>query len=98
MTGGRIKFAEKYLEGERSLATSGDGDRKCLHSATPKASRLAGALAAPSTTSLKSRFEVVRSDERGLVKELLKKPQGSEVIYTGNFIMGPEIFEYLRQN
>jgi len=25
MTGGRIKFAEKYLEGERSLATSGDG-------------------------------------------------------------------------
>jgi len=98
MTGGRIKAVEKYLEGERFLATYGDGIADVNLVELLSSHESSGAVATLSTTRPKSRFGVVQSDQQGLVTEFLEKPQGSEVINIGYFIMEPGIFEYLDQD
>jgi len=98
MTGGRIKAVEKYLEAERFLVTYGDGIADVNLTALLSSHESSGAVATLSTTSPSSRFGVVRSDQNGLVTEFLEKPQGSEVINIGYFIMEPEVFEYLGHN
>lgn len=98
MTGGRIKAIEKYVSGERFFATYGDGIANVDLMALVKSHEQAGATATLTTTSPVSRFGVVKTSSSGMVETFLEKPQSSELVNIGYFIMEPEIFEYLESN
>jgi len=98
MTGGRIKAIEKYVKGERFFATYGDGIANVDLTSLIKSHSTSGAIATLTTTSPVSRFGVVKTNELGLVESFLEKPQSSELVNIGYFVMEPEVFDYLEQN
>lgn len=98
MTGGRIKAIEKYVKGERFFVTYGDGIANVdLHSLT-QAHINSGAKVTLTTTKPRSRFGVVKVNHQGFVEAFLEKPEGSETINIGYFIMEPAVFDYLSVN
>jgi glucose-1-phosphate cytidylyltransferase len=98
MTGGRIKAVEKYLVGERFFATYGDGIANVNLQDLIKSHESSKAVATLTTTSPVSRFGVVKTSRNGMVESFLEKPQSSELVNIGYFIMEPEVFSYLEPN
>lgn len=98
MTGGRIKAIEKYVRGERFFATYGDGIANVDLAGLIQSHIASGATVTLTTTKPRSRFGVVKANENGLVEAFLEKPEGSETINIGYFIMEPEVFDYLESN
>jgi glucose-1-phosphate cytidylyltransferase len=98
MTGGRIKAIEKYVSGQRFFATYGDGIADVNLRALIESHEKSNAIATLTTTSPVSRFGVVKTSPTGLVETFLEKPQSSELVNIGYFIMEPKIFDYLEPN
>jgi len=98
MTGGRIKAVEKYLNGERFFVTYGDGIADVDIKALTKSHADSGATVTLTTTTPRSRFGVVKANANGRVEAFLEKPEGSETINIGYFLMEPEVFSYLDVN
>ena len=98
MTGGRIKAVEKYLNAERFFVTYGDGIANVDIQALTQAHVDSGATVTLTTTKPRSRFGVVKTRENGRVEAFLEKPEGSETINIGYFIMEPKVFSYLDPN
>lgn len=97
MTGGRIKMIEKYVEGERFLATYGDGIADINLAALSSFHDGHGKTATMSVTQPTSRFGVVEIDDKsGLVSKFREKPKVHDWINMGYFIFEPRIFSYLR--
>lgn len=98
MTGGRIRQIEPYVRGERFFATYGDGIANVNLAELVKSHDESGAVATLTTTRPVSRFGVVDTEPSGMVKSFLEKPQSSELINIGYFIMEPSVFNYLEPN
>jgi glucose-1-phosphate cytidylyltransferase len=94
-TGGRILAVKRYLEGERFLATYGDGladiDLKALTDSHIKS----GKLATLTVTQPRSRYGVVQKSTSGEVQSFVEKPEGNELVNIGYFVFEAEIFDYL---
>lgn len=95
MTGGRIKMIEKYVEGERFLATYGDGIADIDLTALTSFHTSHGKTATMTVTQLTSRFGVVDMRESGLVSQFREKPKVNDWINMGYFVFEPQIFSYL---
>lgn len=96
-TGGRVKRAQKYLEGDLFLATYGDGISNvdigklvAFHKKNKKIVTLTGVH--PS-----SPFGVIESQD-GLVKSFKEKPRLEGMINGGFFVFDQRIFEYLGED
>ena len=98
MTGGRIKQIEKYVAGERFFATYGDGIANVDIAALVRSHEQSSAVVTLTATRPVSRFGVVQTSSDGLVESFLEKPQSSELVNIGYFIMEPATFEYLEPN
>jgi glucose-1-phosphate cytidylyltransferase len=95
MTGGRVKRASKYLQGERFLCTYGDGladiDLKQLldfHISH-------GKKATVTTVNPLSRFGLMEVDDEGIVTQFKEKPLMDGWVNAGFFIFEREVLEYL---
>lgn len=95
MTGGRIKRVQKYVEGERFLATYGDGIADIDVEALLAFHKSHGKLATVTTMRPTSRFGVMDLADDGSVREFKEKPQVEGWINIGFFIFEPGIFDYL---
>jgi glucose-1-phosphate cytidylyltransferase len=98
MTGGRIKAIERYVSGERFFATYGDGIANVDIRSLIDSHEASNAVATLTTTSPVSRFGVVKTAQSGMVETFLEKPQSSELVNIGYFVMEPEVFSYLEVN
>jgi len=95
MTGGRINRIKRFVEGERFLATYGDGIADIDLDALLEFHKSHGKIATMTTVQPLSRFGVLDLDEDGAVLRFKEKPQVEGWINIGYFIFEPEIFEYL---
>ena len=95
MTGGRIKAVQKYLNGERFFVTYGDGIADVNIESLTQSHERSGATVTLTTTTPRSRFGVVKANANGRVEAFLEKPEGSETINIGYFIMEPKVFDHL---
>lgn len=98
MTGGRIKAIERYVQGERFLATYGDGIADVDITNLVQSHEMSNATVTLTTTTPVSRFGVVTTNSEGLVESFIEKPQGSEKVNIGFFVMEPSVFDYLGEN
>jgi glucose-1-phosphate cytidylyltransferase len=85
-TGGRIKRAARYLDGERFMATYGDGVANVDLGALLEFHRAHGKLATVTAVRPSSRFGEL-AIEGGLVKVLREKPQVGEGWINGGFFV-----------
>lgn len=95
MTGERIKKIEKYVKGERFLATYGDGIADINISDLLEFHDNHGRAATITTTRPSSRFGLVDADENGLVQAFREKPKVNDWINIGYFVFEPKIFDHL---
>ncbi len=95
MTGGRILRAKEQLDGESFMLTYGDGlsdiDINALHDFHLKKGRIATV-----TGIKKSNQYGVLSVSDGIATSFAEKPEGSEIINGGFFVINKEIFDYLQ--
>jgi glucose-1-phosphate cytidylyltransferase len=95
MTGGRIRLAKRYVEGERFLCTYGDGIADIDLDALVAFHESHGKIATMTTVQPPSRFGVVDLASDGTVQKFREKPQADGWINIGYFIFEPAIFDYL---
>jgi glucose-1-phosphate cytidylyltransferase len=95
MTGGRIKRASKYLNGELFMATYGDGVANIDVGSLLEFHNRHGKLATMSTMRPSSRFGVVEVAGDGLVKKFEEKPQLDGWVNCGFFVFDRRILDYL---
>jgi glucose-1-phosphate cytidylyltransferase len=85
-TGGRLKRIAKYIDGDRFLATYGDGVSDVDINAVIDSHRRAGKLATVTAVRPSSRFGELLL-ENGLVKTFYEKPQVSNSWINGGFFV-----------
>jgi glucose-1-phosphate cytidylyltransferase len=95
MTGGRIKMIEKYVQGEKFLATYGDGIANIDVKSLLEFHNSHGKIATMTVTQPTSRFGVVDISDSGLVSKFREKPRVNDWINMGYFIFNPGVFDYL---
>src|ERR1700712_298965 len=95
MTGGRIKRIKRYVEGERFLATYGDGIADVNLDELLAFHKAHGKIATMTATQPLSLFGVLALAEDGTVKQFKEKPQVDDWINIGYFIFEPEVFDYI---
>ena len=95
MTGGRLKRALPYVDGEKFCFTYGDGLTDLDISATIDFHREADVLATVTAVQLPARFGALDvSDER--VHGFREKPEGEEAWVNGGFfVLSPEVGRYI---
>jgi len=98
MTGGRIHRIKRFVEGERFLATYGDGIADIDLDELLEFHKSHGKIATMTTVQPLSRFGVLDLDEDGTVLRFKEKPQVEGWINIGYFIFEPEIFDYLNDD
>ncbi|MFH0958385.1 MAG: glucose-1-phosphate cytidylyltransferase [Pseudomonadota bacterium] len=96
MTGGRIKRAEQYLDGDTFLATYGDGVADIDIKALVEYHRQHGRLATVTTVHPFSRFGVLTLDDNSAVVTMEEKPQTDDWISAGFFVFNRKVFDYLK--
>jgi glucose-1-phosphate cytidylyltransferase len=95
MTGGRVKRASRFVEGERCLVTYGDGLADIDVAALVKFHESHGRLATVTTVRPMSRFGAMDIDDEGQVQHFREKPQADGYVNAGFFIFEPGVFDYL---
>jgi len=95
LTGGRIKMIQKYVEGQRFLATYGDGIADINLGKLLEFHNSHGKTATLTVTQPTSRFGVVEIEDSGLVSSFREKPKVHDWINMGYFIFEPEVFASL---
>lgn len=96
MTGGRIKRAERYIEGDTFMATYGDGVSDVDIEALLAHHRRMGRLATVTAVRPAPRFGRIDIDDDGIVRNFQEKPNAGEGwINGGFFVFERGIFDYL---
>ena len=95
MTGGRVFRVQKYVQGERFVATYGDGLADVPIDKVLEFHEAHGKLATVTTVRPVSRFGVMDIAEDGTVNQFREKPQADGYVNAGFFVFEPEIFDYL---
>ncbi len=98
MTGGRIKMIEKYVQGEKFLATYGDGIADIDIKGLLEFHDSHGKTATMTVTQPTSRFGVVEIDDSGIVSQFREKPKVNDWINMGYFVFQPAVFDHLNIN
>jgi glucose-1-phosphate cytidylyltransferase len=94
-TGGRVARIRKYVEGERFLATYGDGLADVDIGKLLAFHESHGRLATMTTVKPLTRFGVVEADPDGTVAHFREKPQTEDSVNAGFFVFEPGVFDYL---
>jgi glucose-1-phosphate cytidylyltransferase len=94
-TGGRVARIQQYLDGERFLATYGDGLADVDIGKLLAFHESHGRLATMTTVKPLTRFGVVEADPDGMVAHFREKPQTEESVNAGFFVFEPGVFDYL---
>jgi glucose-1-phosphate cytidylyltransferase len=99
MTGGRIKRAEKHLNGGPFMVTYGDGVSNVDLRALIKFHQNKKAVCTLTAIQPEARFGVIQFSDSDQVLHFSEKPKGEgSWINGGFFICQPEIFEYLEND
>ncbi len=94
-TGGRVRRAARYLDGDTFLVTYGDGVADVDVSALLKFHRRHGKLATVTTVRPISRFGVLDVGSGGVVRDFSEKPQVEGWINAGFFVFERRVLDYL---
>jgi glucose-1-phosphate cytidylyltransferase len=94
-TGGRVRRIRRYVDGERFLATYGDGVADVDIAKLLAFHQGHGKLATMTTVRPVSRFGVVEVEPDGSVLQFREKPETGDAINAGFFVFEPEVFDYL---
>lgn len=98
MTGGRVKRAERYVQGERCLVTYGDGLADVNIADLLRFHQAHGRLATVTTVRPLSRFGVMDIGADGVVERFREKPITDDYVNAGFFVFEPEVFAYLDES
>lgn len=96
MTGGRIRYAKPYVNGERFLLTYGDGVSDVNISELIKFHEKSGKYATLTAVQPEGRFGIVEATEDGTVTSFQEKPKNEDKwINGGFFVCEPQVFDYI---
>ncbi len=95
-TGGRVLRVREHVEGERFIATYGDGLADVDIDKLLAFHESHGRLATMTTVRPLSRFGVVEIAPDGAVRRFREKPQTEDSINAGFFVFEPGVFAHLR--
>jgi len=99
MTGGRIKFIQKYVGQEPFMLTYGDGVSNVDIGKLVAFHQEHGKLATVTATQPHGRFGVLQLAEDDRVNGFQEKPKGDGGwINAGFFVLQPEVFNYIEGN
>ncbi len=94
-TGGRVLRVRSHVDGERFMATYGDGLADIDIDKLLAFHESHGKLATMTTVHPLSRFGVVEVEPDGTVARFREKPQTEDAVNAGFFVFEPGIFDYL---
>jgi glucose-1-phosphate cytidylyltransferase len=97
-TGGRLKAVERFIGSDAFLCTYGDGLADVDLTALRDFHSGHGKMATVTASRPSSRFGLVETDERGMVRQFREKPILDEWVSIGFFIFEPQIFSILGEN
>ncbi len=98
MTGGRIKRAARYLDGDTFCLTYGDGLSDVDLSAVLDFHRNHGKLATVTTVRNVSRFGTVRLEDGGQVTQFAEKPTQDTWISAGFFVLDRKVLDLIEDD
>lgn len=99
MTGGRIRYAKPYINGERFLLTYGDGVSDVNISKLIDFHQKSGKYATLTAIQPEGRFGVIEASSDGTVTNFQEKPKNTESwINGGFFVCEPQVFDYIPDN
>lgn len=94
-TGGRVRQAAQYLDGEPFLVAYGDGLSNVSISELLRFHEAEKTIGTVTTVQPMSRFGVMDVGSDGIVTEFREKPKLDGWVNTGFFVFQPEFVEYL---
>jgi glucose-1-phosphate cytidylyltransferase len=97
-TGGRVLRVREHVEGERFIATYGDGLADVDIDKLLAFHESHGRLATMTTVRPLSRFGVVEIAPDGAVRRFREKPQTEDSINAGFFVFEPGVFAHLQHD
>lgn len=97
-TGGRIKKAAPYIDGDTFMATYGDGVADIDLLALLRNHRQHGRAATVTAVTPLSQFGIMRVDEGGVVRQFMEKPRMKEWVNGGFFVFERAVFDYLEED
>ncbi|MCF6267472.1 MAG: glucose-1-phosphate cytidylyltransferase [Desulfuromusa sp.] len=96
MTGGRIKRAQRYVDGETFMLTYGDGVADVDINKLVEFHENHGKIATMTAVQPEGRFGVLDMESNGEVNNFLEKPSGDNSwINAGFFVLSPDVFNYI---
>jgi glucose-1-phosphate cytidylyltransferase len=96
MTGGRVKRAEPYVNGEPFMLTYGDGLADINLPELLEFHNKSKAVVTLTSSQPEGRFGALDINEKGMVSRFVEKPKGDGAwINAGYFVCEPEFFKYL---
>ena len=99
MTGGRIRYAKPYLNGERFLLTYGDGVSNVDINKLISFHEKSGKYATLTAIQPEGRFGIVEALPDGTVTSFQEKPKNEDKwINGGFFVCEPQVFNYIPDN
>ena len=95
MTGGRVKRAGKYIDGDTFMVTYGDGVSDVDVSKLLAFHKSHGKLATVTTVRPSSRFGLLDLKDDGMLAKFAEKPQTEGWINAGFFVFNRRVLDYL---
>ncbi len=97
-TGGRIKKAEPYIDGDTFMVTYGDGVADIDLRELVSTHRRHGRFATVTAVTPLSQFGIMRVGEDSTVREFTEKPRMRDWVNGGFFVFQREVFRFLGDN
>jgi glucose-1-phosphate cytidylyltransferase len=97
MTGGRLLAVRDHLQGQRFLASYGDGLARIDVNDLVKFHDRHGHVATMTVVQPRSQFGLVTISDSGAVSGFIEKPRLSQWVNGGYFVFEPGVFDYLNQ-
>ena len=99
MTGGRIRYAKPYINGERFLLTYGDGVSDVNIKEVIKFHEQTGKYVTLTGIQPEGRFGIIEAKEDGTVTNFQEKPKNDNSwINAGFFVCEPQVFDYIQDD
>jgi glucose-1-phosphate cytidylyltransferase len=96
MTGGRVKKAERYVDGQPFMLTYGDGVANVDIEKLLEFHKSHNGIMTITSSQPEGRFGALDINDNGMVSSFVEKPKGDGAwINAGYFVCNPEIFTYL---
>ena len=96
MTGARVKRIEKYIDGDEFMLTYGDGLADVDVKALLEHHRKSDVLGTLTGVNPKSKFGMVKTDDKGIVTEFVEKPVlYNDYVNGGFYVFKKELFDQL---